>query len=445
MSENVYLKGLRDQYDGLKKNIEGFQARAVEAKRDLTPDELRTIKEQGDKAATLYTQIEDLTEIETRNAKVAQMAAQIHTAMHGDGSGGPNLDPQDGPIRLGGATTQDRDPGHYRSLSEGGQNSFFRDLYRSRHGDDGAARRLVEHTRALDTGTEGVGIVAPKWLVDEFAPLARQGRALANAVRNIPLGDDPRPITLPKQTGGTDAEVTEQANENDPVDGDDAWDSDVDTVAPKPTSGTQNVSRQMLDMSSPAVDVLIYGDLIAAYNLKVERKVGAAILAIGTPLLATATQFADLGTDETNGIDLSVNAALAVRQARKLPATILAMEVATWGRYKKLKDASGRQIVPSSTAGPVNVLGVGTVNADGIIEDLPAIVTEGMDDGVVDQETYAAIRASDVLLFESNMMRFRYEQPLGPSTIKLGIWAYTAVKVRYGTAPVKLIRINTAG
>ena len=33
------------------------------------------------------------------------------------------------------------------------------------------------------------GTAPPRWLVDEFETLARQGRGLAAAVRNVPLGD----------------------------------------------------------------------------------------------------------------------------------------------------------------------------------------------------------------------------------------------------------------
>lgn len=449
---NPYLKAQRDKYEELRKSIEGLQTRAAEAGRDLTEDELRSIKDMGEQAKTLHTQIQDLSDIELRNAKVAELATQITTATAGagdndSGSGSSGDGDQGGDqtraTRLGGATTKDRDPGHYTRSSH---NSFFGDLYKSRvFGDEIAAKRLIEHTRALDSTTEGVGVVPPKWLTEEFELLARQGRALSAAVRNIPLGDDPRPLTLPKQTAGTDATATtvaEQTNENDPLPDNDDWDSDVDVVSPKPTAGKQTVSRQMVDMSNPAIDQLIYGDLLSVYNLRIENKVAAAVRTVGTVLTATFAQFADMTTDETNGHDLAVNAAIAVRTARKLPANILTMEPATWGRYKKLKDNDGRPLIPSSTAGPMNVIGVGSVNVDGQIEEMGVIVTDGMDDGVADQETFAALRASDALLFESNMLRFRFEEQAGPESIVLGIWGYTAVIVRQGTKAVKNVQLT---
>lgn len=438
MAENVYLKGLREQYTGLQKSIEGYQTRAVETKRDLTEDELRTVKEQGEKAKALYTQIEDLTEIETRNAKVAQMQAQVQAALSGSDGAGPRIEP-DTQFRTGGASTQDRDPGHYTRV---GGNSFFSDLYRSRQGDEVAARRLVEHNRALTTGAQGPGVVPPKWLTEEFELLARQGRMLSAAVRNIPLGDDPRPLTLPKQTSGTDAVVAEQTLENDPVGGADAWDSDVDTVTPKPTAGKQTVSRQMVDMSNPAIDQLIYGDLLSVYNSQVEAKVGAAVIAAAgaaVTTFATEAAFSAAGVATDSVVDLGI----AVRDARKLPATILAMRTRRWGKFKKLKDASGRPLIPSGSAGPMNVIGVGTINADGVIEDLPVIVTDALGTAAY-PESYVALRASDTILFESNMLRFRFEEVSGPESIVLGIWGYTAVIVRQNTKSVRRVEVTAA-
>lgn len=428
---NPYLKRLREQYEGLRTGIEGLQTRAATENRDLTDEELRSVKEQGEQAKTLAEQIESLTEIETRNAKVADMAGQLAAAASGDQT-------RSG----GGATTRDRDPGHY---TKGGQNSFFGDLYRSKAmDDDDAARRLTEHNRALTTGGAGAGVVPPKWLLDEFAPLARQGRRLANAVRPIPLGDDPRSITLPKQTTGADtANPAEQSNENDVTPSADKWASGVDTVVPKPTRGKQIVSRQMLDSASPAIDQLIYGDLLAAYDDQVEAKVGAALV---TAAGAAAVTFASEATAWNTGtivLNSVIDLQLAVRTARKRPADILAMNVTRYGKFLKQRDPDGRPLIPNPGVGQaVNVGGVGSVAADGIIEGLAVIATDGIPTAY--PESYLAFRAADTILFEGNMMRFRYEERSGPESVELGIWAYTAVVVRYAGASVKRAQITAA-
>lgn len=435
---NPYIEAQRKKYDSLRENIKGLQTRAVTENRDLTEDELRSVTEQGEQAKTLATQIEDLTEIETRNRKVAELAVILDAPADGDGT-------KDGAERTRGygnqTKTLDRDPGHYRP---DGKRSFFSDMYRSREfGDQDAARRLVEHHRALKTPTEGVGTVPPKWLTDEFDLLARQGRIVANAVRYIPLGDDPRPMTLPKQTAGTDTVVADQVNEGDPVSGTDAWDSDVDLVSPKPIAGKQIVTRQMLDMSTPAIDLLIYGDLMEVYNDKVELKVGNELIAAAG---AASVTFANEAGFSASGAatDSVTDLATAVRNARKRPATLLGMTVNRWGRFKKLKDSTGRPIIPSGSGGAMNVFGVGSVNTDGIIEELPVIVSDAFGNGSTYPESYVAFRASDTLLFESNMLRFRFEEQAGPESVVLGVWGYVAVKTRQVGKSVKRAVVTAA-
>lgn len=430
---NPYLTKLREKYDALKSGIEGLQTRAATENRDMTEDELRSVREQAGQARDLFTQIEDLTDVETRNSKVAAMAASI--AGSGDTGGESRL--------TGGATTQDRDPGHY---TRSAKNSFFQDIYRSKtSGDESAARRLLEHNRALDTTGEGVGTVAPRWMTEEFELLARQGRALANAVRNIPLGDDPRPMTLPKQTAGTDGVVAEQAAENDPVGGADAWDSDVDVVAPKPTTGKQTVSRQMIDMSTPAIDLLIFGDLLSVYNQKVETKVGAALVAAAGAAVSTfATEAAFTGVAPAMpATDSVTDLAIAVRDARKLPADVLAMTTRRWGKFKKLKDTTGRPVIPSGSGGPFNVFGVGNVNFDGVIEDLPTIISDGLGTTAY-PESYIAFRAADQILFESNVLRFKFMEQAGPESVVIGIWAYVAFISRQAGKSVKRVVVTAA-
>lgn len=444
MAENIYLAKRREEYEALRSSIEGVQLRAAEANRSVTPEELKSIERMSDEGKTLAAEIETLSAVELRSASVTKLNADVQAAMRGgDGSGNQGNraeETQLRTVRVGGATTNDRDPGHYRSQQSGGQHSFFGDMYAARErGDERAATRLQEHNRALSTGTNGAGIVAPHWLTDEYAAIARQGRMLANLVRNIPLGEDPRPMTLPKQTAGSDAEVTEQAAENDPIEDDDAFNTGVDTVTPKPTAGSQIVSRQMVDMASPAIDTLIYGDLMSAYNLKVEKKVGAAIIAVGTALPALEGAVVDVD-DIAHYNRVFVKAAVAVRNARKMPATIAAMSINRWGQFIDLRDTTGRPLVTGAGEAPTNILGSADLSSlDG---GRFRGVTLAPSDGIALDDRFALVRASDVLLFESNVMRFRYEQPLGPESIKMGVWGYTAVLIRYGTASVKRVEIT---
>ncbi len=426
---NPYLKAKRTQYEALKASIEGIHNRASEHDngdgtkgRALSDQEATLVREQNTSAQALFEEIEELTKIEQRNRRMEELAGDMLTNDERARSLGGGTS---------GTTAKDRDPGHYRSAAAGGQHSFFGDLYRSKvNKDEVAGQRLTEHMRALDTGGEGVGIVPPKWLTDEFETLARQGRRIANAVRNIPLGDDPRPITLPRQTAGTDAVVAEQVNENDPVDGTDAWDSDVHVVSPKPTAGKQTVSRQMIDMSTPAVDLLIYGDLIEVYDDKVETKVASAIVtAAGAALGTFANEAAFEASNGGAAYDAAIDLQIAVRQARKRPADLMWMSVRRYGEHLKLKDSTGRPLVPGDSGGAMNVMGVGEVAVDGRFAGLGIIASDGFGTTAY-PESYGVMKASDTVLFESNLLRFRFEEVAGPESIVLGIWGYTGVIVR---------------
>lgn len=443
---NPYLQSLHDKYSQLQLAMTALKDKAVGENRDLSEDELTSVRGMAEQGAPLLRQIEDLTTVELRDRQIQELAAQVMNDATVDAvrsrtdvelTSVGSVQQRGTGLAL--ARTQDRDPGHY---TRGSHNSFFGDLNRAREGDEDAARRLGEHNRALTTGSAGAGVVPPHWLSDEFELLARQGRALASAVRNIGLGSDPRPITLPKQTTGTDAEIVEQSAENDATEDDDAWASSTDTVTPKPTAGIQVVSRQMLDMSSPAIDALIYGDMISAYNLKVEKKVGAAMVTAASTAVTTFATNAAFSTGSA-AYDAVVDTSIAVRNARKLPADLIAMGVVRYGEFLKLKDADSRPLIVEGSAGPMNAIGVGTVQVDGRIAGLGIIGTDGVSTGAFPESILVA-RAADTILFESDVLRFRYEQPLGPESVKMGVWGYTAVIVRQAGKSVKRIVVTAA-
>jgi HK97 family phage major capsid protein len=433
---NPYLKAKRDQYEALRTTIEGVQTRAAEAGRDLTEDELRSVTEQGEQARKLAAEIESLTEIQNRHAKVAGLAVEVSEGAEQDRS-------DSGAVRVGGAYTRDRDPGHYR---RDGGNSFFGDLFKARSlQDEGALRRLAEHNRALDMATEGPGVIPPVWMSQEFAETARQQRRVAAAVRNIPLSSA-APISMPRQSAS--AAVAEQTNENEPTSFADAWDSAVDTVTPKATAGGQKVSRQMLDSSNPAIDALIYSDLIGEYNEAVEAKVVAAMItAAGSAVTTYATEAAwttaitPVANTGAPVVDDLLDLAIAVRNARKLPPDVLIASVTRYGDLLKLKDTTGRPLIPTDSGGPMNVIGTGSVQVDGRIHGLGVLASDGVTQY---PESILVARAADTILFESPVLRFRYEEPDGPEIVRLGIWAYTAAYVKHSGASVKRAVITAA-
>lgn len=462
---NPYLTARQERYTKLLGDTRELQLRAAKEQRDLTDDELSTIKTNAQTLSALGDEITELSNLETRSLAVANLSAALGTigqpAADDKGTDVPTIGADGKQLRAAGtddkgekltgnAATQDRDPGHYRSVREGGQHSFFSDMAKAK--EEGTSSpsgvRLADwgkHTRALSNATAGVGLVPPKWLTEEYEKIPRQIRAVAEKVRRIDLGDDPRPMTLPKQTAGTDAVVAEQAAENDPVLDTDAYDSDVETVTPKPTSGAQKVSRQMIDMDNPAIDSLIYSDLMSVYDFKVELKVCAAMIAAAGAAVVTLANEGVFQDQEGGAIDAVIDTSIEVWANQFAPADLVFGDIRRFGKFRKLKDLQGRPIVPMTRYSLQNAAGQVITQQSAEVEGLDLVGTAGAGTGLTYPQKVVVARAADTLFFESAVMRFRYEEPDGPETIKLGVWGYTAVLVRQGHRSTKCFQITAAG
>lgn len=417
---NPYLKAKREAYTSVANAIEGIQTRAAGEDRDLTEDELRSVKDQSELAKKIHAEIELLTEQENRSADVAELGTKLRTE-----------------VQASGVTANDRDPGHYRSEEQGGTNSFFGDLYKAKvlH-DDVAQNRIVEHSRAQNTA--GVaGVVPPQWLVDQFTVINQQDAVLYDNVSKYAI-NDARVIQLPGQTVST--VIATQAAENNPLVASDAYDAATVNITPTTLVGKETVSRQLLDAGQPGIDALILADLTAVYVAQRENRIGAAIRAVGTTVGGTIAQFRD-NTNANFGYDLAVDAAMAVRKAHFRRPTFYAMDYDTFSEYLKLADANGRPIIVGAASGPQNAGGVANLTADGWIAGIPVIVSAGLEDPAAVTDLRASmVHGPSVINFESPQMTFRFEEVQGPESIQLGLWRYHAVAVRQETRALKNVR-----
>lgn len=416
MSTNPYLDAQRSKFDALTVNVRSITDKAAAESRDLSETELRSVTEQNESARALADQINSLTEAETRAAAVAKVAGEVT--------------PKDETRAFGSTRTQDRDPGHYRSATEGGSNSYFADQFRSQtNGDREAGQRLTEYNRAVTVSSGGTGIVPPKWLLDEYMPLARQTRVVANAVRRLALGSDPRPLVLPKALTGVDANIVTQSAEgaNTAAWGVDRYTSGSDTLTPVTRATYQDVSRQLLNSSDPAVDSIIYGDIRSAWDAMVETYICAAIIAGGT---ASGSTFATEAAFSTGAvaIDAVVDAQTAVSGDQRGPADLAIMNFRRFGAYRKLKDTTNRPLMPVSRYGPQNATGALDNVLSGDIEGVDVVGTAGVPTAYA--EKYAVLRRNAVILAESDLLEFTFTEVVGPSSVRLGVWGYLGALVR---------------
>ena len=285
-----------------------------------------------------------------------------------------------------------------------------------------ARSRLGRHEsqlqlRAAADAQTGAGVVPPQWLADQFAAVAHGRRPLADTVANVATANA-NAVLVGRQTAGAVIDI--QAGENTPpADGDLV--ADMLTVVPSTLAGKVDVSRQLLDGSSPGVDGLVYTDSEAAYGARVERMLVATLTA--APKVTTVAPPAAPDTI----VDSIVEASLAVRKNRFTAPTVIACSDDDWAFLATAKDEAGRPLITTGawtvSAGAVG-LGLATTygHVDGEAVGIPIVSSWAMPVGRM-----FVFVASDVLLLEAPLQHFRIEQTIGPQTIRLAAWGYAGV------------------
>lgn len=174
--------------------------------------------------------------------------------------------------------------------------SFLQDVVRAQLGNDfQAMRRLDQHMaeerveragymagiEQRDVGTGAfAGLTVPQYLVDLVAPKIRNKRPFADICRQLPLPAAGMTVNISRITTGTAAAA--QSSEAGAV-----QETDIDdtllTVNVRTIAGAQDVSRQVLDRSSGA-DQVVIEDLVGAYHEELDRQILVADGTSGTHL-----------------------------------------------------------------------------------------------------------------------------------------------------------------
>jgi len=324
-----------------------------------------------------------------------------------------------------------------RADASGERHMFFRDLLHSQmDGDLEARQRIERHSmqmRAAGTTTTGAGIVPPTWLFEEFAIIAHGARPWADTLRRVGI-TDANPVNIGIQVA-PGAAVTAQASENSPPN-DGSLNVNLLTTSPKTYTGKVDVSRQLVDGSNPAVDGIIYADCMGSYNEQIEQAVVAAFEAAAG--LATTITYPGTAPVYANLPDAFIDANASVIKHRKMPARVVFLSIGAWAFLAKQKDQQGRPLVTTGYHGPMNAYGLGEATQYGTIAGEVVGLNCIPSWAGVDNHIYV-VKADDCLLLESSTFNFRYEEVLGPSSIRLGVWGYAApVLGRYPAAIAKI-------
>jgi HK97 family phage major capsid protein len=326
----------------------------------------------------------------------------------------------------------------YRKPDAGADHQFFfRDLMHAQLDNDPDARSRIERhalqMRATGTTTTGAGIVPPTWLFSEFAIIAHGARPWSDTLRRVGITDaNPVNIGVAVTPG---AAVTAQAAEGNPPN-DGSFNANILTTSPKTYTGKVDVSRQLVDGSNPAVDGIIYADCMGSYNEQIETAVVNAFEA-ATGMAATIT-YPGTAPVYQNLPDAFIDANASVIKHRKMPARVVFLSIGAWAFLAKQKDTAGRPLVTTGYHGPVNAYGLGEATQYGTIAGEVVGLQCIPSWAGVDNHIYV-LKVDDCLLLESSTFNFRYEEVLGPSAIRLGVWGYAAPVIgRYPAAIAKI-------
>jgi hypothetical protein len=320
---------------------------------------------------------------------------------------------------------------------EGGRFSLVGDLYQALYARNLQARgRLDLHTKTLElraasTTTLAQGVVPPSWMTEQFMSIKHARRALADTVVSVPV-DSANPMLIGSQNAG--AVVEPQTAENDePAEGD--FEADAVPVVPRTLSGKVRISRQLLDGASPAIDSLIYADCEGALGETIETLVVGAVIGAAKVVTVPAP-----GAGATL-VDSLVTASVAVRNERRLAPTVVACSHTDWGRLAAAKDDAGRPLITTGRwTWPAGSFGVGDAitfgHVDGEAAGMAIVSSGGMPTGRL-----FVFHPSDVLLFESNARRLRFDDTDGaPATVVLASWSYgQAVVGRFGPSVAEVL------
>lgn len=317
--------------------------------------------------------------------------------------------------------------------------SFVRDMWRARFDNDYEAQQRVRqfNERWIEQDVAQVGVVtaavetratAPNFIQQGYKPellieVIDKGRPLVSRIGTIPLADA-TPFRLPvegEMTGGVGDHTEGEAH----VAEGDLEVGDV-TVTPGAISGAFRLSREVIDATNPALDKMALRAMTRNYQAATEAKVAAAFTAADGVATVSISTVQKLRAEINAYYDLMLEDPSAVAAHPGFYSALLA-DV----------DTTGRPMLAS--VNPQNAAGT------------PRAGHTGADvDGVEVFKAYAVTandaflyRAEDVLLGESTLQTFRFEEVEGPGVIKLALWSYFVAKVTRTGSVVKVTSAAT--
>ena len=433
---NVFLKNLHETRESKHSLIDATLTRAADEARDITEIELANIQALKLEIEKLDERIEQITELEVRKAKVAQLAAAVD-----------------------GETVETRSAAPARVISEEptyharSENDFLRDAMAAEFGGSYEAReRIARYQNEVriekrDSGSSNfAGLVIPQYLVDEFAPLRRAGRKTLDISNRMALPATGMTVNLGRLTTGITSYV--QASEN----------TAPTESNPDDTLLTVNVNTvaSMFDLSKQAamrgigVETQLLGDAVRSYQSKVDALAlnGSGSSGEHRGILNTSGINSVTYTDGTPTYlefwPKLIDAIQAIASNYYGGANAIVMHPTMAGALLKAVDGSNRPMIVPSSGGPMNAPGsydqIGYESRFSLA-GLPVVEDANMPTNLGTGTNETAIVIGDfsqAYLWEDQggtPLYVRFEQPDGNIAIRTVVYGFSAFTAgKYPTA-----------
>jgi HK97 family phage major capsid protein len=444
---NTFLSSLREKRESKTSLIQATLDRAAEEARDLSEVELANVEALNLEIKKLDERIEQMSDIEIRNQKAAELAAKVDA----------NVEPKK-EARAGGFIVTSEQ----LTYSERSGNDFLTDALKAQFKTDGdASARIARHQQEMAIEKRAVGtsnfagLVVPQYLVDLYAPLARAGRPFADAARKHQLPTQGMSVVISKINTGTTTAY--QTSQNTAAVSQDIADNTL-TVNVNTIAGQQSVSKQAL-LRGYNIEGIVLGDLIRDYHTKLDNSLLNGSGSNGQPLgLLNMTTGVLVTYTATTGTvaGLYPKIADAIQQIQSniyVNPNAVIMHPRRLGFLLAGVDSSNRPLIVPQAYNPMNAMGTGNGtptygNSGYSILGLPIIVDANIATNVgagTNQDTIFVVDLNETHLWEEAAAPtyVTFEEPNGKVAINIvlfGMSAFTAE--RY---PKAVAQINGTG
>ena len=252
---NAFLSNLHENRSAKTGLIDATLNRAADEARDITDVELANIQALKLEIEKLDERIEQITDLEVRKAKAAELAASV--------DGGAIESRAAAPARV-----ISEEPTYH----ERGANDFLADAIAAEFGGSYEARERIgryqrESMEQRDSGSANfAGLVIPQYLVSEFAGIRRPGRPVLDISSNAALPAQGMTVNIGRLTTGVTSYV--QASENSaPTES--SPDDTLLTVNVNTVAAMFDISKQAV-LRGTGVETQLLGDAVRSYQSKLD-------------------------------------------------------------------------------------------------------------------------------------------------------------------------------